>query len=212
MKGNFEKMVAGEIYQQDEELLAIRLDLRDLLFEFNHTQPRDLAKRTALIKRMFKKTGEHVFLEQPFHADYGCNISVGENFFANNNCTLLDVAEIIIGDDCLLAPNVGIYTAGHALDPYLRREHKAEYGAPVVIGDNVWIGANSSILPGVTIGDNAVIGAGSVVAKDIPANSLAVGNPCRVIREFDERDREFYFKDQRYTPEYLAEKLAEEGK
>ncbi|OTO77340.1 MULTISPECIES: sugar O-acetyltransferase [unclassified Enterococcus] len=134
-------------------------------------------------------------MEQPFHCDYGVNITVGENFLANNNCTLSDVAPITIGNDVLIAPNVGIYTGGHALDPVLRRQHRAEFDVPVVVGDNVWIGANSSILPGVTIGDNVVVGAGSVVSKDIPANSLAVGNPCKVIREFNERDRVYYFKE-----------------
>lgn len=201
MKSNFDKMVAGEVYCQDAELLAIRLATRDLLYEFNQLHPRKMTERKELIKKMFKQTGSDLFIEQPFHCDYGINITVGENFLANNNCTLLDVAPITIGDDVLIAPNVGIYTAGHALDPVLRRKHKAEFGAPVVVGNNVWIGANSSILPGVTLGDNVVIGAGSVVSKDIPANSLAVGNPCKIIREFNERDRVYYFKDLKYPAE-----------
>lgn len=202
VKSNVEKMIAGEIYCQDEELLRIRLDTRDLLYEFNHIHPRKMTERKALIKEMFKQTGEDLFVEQPFHCDYGINITVGENFLANNNCTMLDVAPITIGDDVLIAPNVGIYTAGHALDPEMRRDHKLEFGAPIVIGNNVWLGANSTILPGVTIGDHVVIGAGSVVTKDIPANSLAAGNPCRIIRKFNERDREYYFKELKYPREY----------
>lgn len=203
MKSNVEKMIAGEVYRQDEELLQLRLVTRDLLYEFNHIHPRKLSERQQLIKKMFKQTGDELFVEQPFHCDYGINITVGENFLANNNCTLLDVAPITIGKDVLLAPNVGIYTAGHALDPVLRQKYQAEFGAPVTIGDNVWIGANTSVLPGVTIGDHAVIGAGSVVTKDIPANSLAVGNPCRVVRTFDQQDRIYYFKELRYPAEYM---------
>lgn len=203
MKSNVEKMIAGEVYRQDEELLQLRLVTRDLLYEFNHIHPRKLSERQQLIKKMFKQTGDKLFVEQPFHCDYGINITVGENFLANNNCTLLDVAPITIGKDVLLAPNVGIYTAGHALDPVIRQEYQAEFGAPVTIGDNVWIGANTSILSGVTIGDHVVIGAGSVVTKDIPANSLAVGNPCHVVRTFNKKDRTYYFKKLRYPSEYI---------
>lgn len=203
-KSNFKKMCQGEIYSQDEELLTIRLKTRDLLYEFNQIHPRKMEQRKALIKKMFKQTGEDLFVEQPFHCDYGVNITVGENFLANNNCTLLDVAPITIGDDVLIAPNVGVYTAGHALDPYLRRELKAEFGASVVIGDNCWVGANSTILPGVTIGNDVVIGAGSVVTQDIPEGVLAYGNPCRVIRKFNQRDREYYFKDKKYPAKYLV--------
>lgn len=202
MTSNFEKMIAGEVYCQDEELLQIRLNTRDLLYEFNHIHPRKMEERKRLIKKMFKKTGVNLFVEQPFHCDYGLNITVGENFLANNNCTLLDVGPITLGDDVLIGPNVGIYTAGHALDPELRRVHRAEFGASVVVGDNVWIGANTSVLPGVTIGNNVVIGAGSVVNKDIEDNSLAVGNPCKVIRKFNEKDKEYYFKGLKYPPNY----------
>lgn len=201
MTSNLAKMIAGDVYEQDEELLKVRLDMRDHLFAFNHTQPRKMAERKQLIKQIFGQTGEELFVEQPFHCDYGFNITVGENFLANANCILLDVCPITIGDDCLLAPNVGIYTAGHALDPELRRQH-AEYGAPVTIGNNVWIGAGSIVLPGVTIGDDVVIGAGSLVTKDIPAGVLAAGHPCKVIREFDERDKVYYFKDKKYPADY----------
>lgn len=203
MTSNLEKMIAGEVYEQDDELLEVRLTMRESLFEFNHTAPRELEKRARLLKKIFGKTGEKLYIEQPFHCDYGFNVTVGENFFANASCTFLDVCPITIGDDCLLAPNVGIYTAGHALDPVLRKNH-AEYGAPVTIGNNVWIGANSIILPGVTIGDDAVIGAGSLVNKDIPAGVLAVGHPCKIVREFNEHDKMYYFKDKKYPAEYSA--------
>ena len=133
----------------------------------------------------------------PFYCDYGSHISVGKNFFANYNCTLLDVGRITFGDNCMLAPNVAIYTAGHPLHPDSRNSGY-EYGADVVIGSNVWIGGSVVITPGVHIGDCCVIGAGSVVTKDIPAWSLAAGNPCRVIREITEKDRRFYFKDKEF--------------
>lgn len=198
---NLDKMIRGEVYEQDDELLAARLAMRDNLFDFNHTHPRKMAERKLLIKKIFGKTGEELFVEQPFHCDYGFNIEVGENFLANAHCTLLDVCPIVIGDDCLLAPNVGIYTAGHALDPELRRQH-AEFGAPVTIGNNVWIGAGSIVLPGVTIGNDVVIGAGSLVTKDIPDGVLALGHPCEIIRSFDERDKEYYFKNKKYPAKY----------
>ena len=135
-----------------------------------------------LLKRLLGKTGENLIIEPPFACDYGYNIEVGENFYANVNLVILDGAKVRIGDNAFIAPNVGIYTAGHPLDASDRNKG-LEYAYPITIGDNVWIGAGAIILPGVTIGDNVVIGAGSVVTKDIPACSLAVGNPCRVIRK-----------------------------
>lgn len=203
MKSELEKMIAGEMYHQTPELLEVRFATRDLLYEYNRCHPRDMATRSRLIKEMFKHVGEKYFIELPFHVDYGFNVTIGENFFANNNLTLLDVCPITIGDDVLLAPNVGIYTAGHTLDPQLRKMTGGEFGQPVVIGNNVWVGANVSILPGVTIGDDTVIGAGSVVTKDVPAGVLAAGNPCRVIRKFDERDRETYYRDLAIPQAYL---------
>lgn len=203
MKSEVEKMIAGEVYHQTEELLEIRFNTRDKLYEYNRCHPRDMKKRSQLLKEMFHSVKEKYFIELPFHCDYGFNITIGENFFANNNLTLLDVCPITIGDNVLIAPNVGIYTAGHTLDPQLRLETGGEYGQPVVIGNNCWIGANVTILPGVTIGDNVVIGAGSVVTKDISADKLALGNPCREIRSFGKRDREYYFKNLKMPQEYL---------
>lgn len=134
----------------------------------------------------------------PFHCDYGKNIEVGENFFANYNCIILDVAKVTIGKNVMFAPNVSIYTAGHPIHPDSRNSGY-EYGIPVTIGDNVWIGGSVVINPGVTIGNNVVIGSGSVVTKDIPDNVIAVGNPCRVIREITEEDRKYYYKDRTFA-------------
>lgn len=193
----------GELYHQTPELMDMRLKVRDLLFEYNRLNYRDLKRRSELIKEMFGRVGENCFIELPFHTDYGSNVKIGDNFFANNGLTLLDTSTIEIGNDVLIASNVGIYTAGHALDPELRLKTGGEYGFPVKIGNNVWIGASVTILPGVTIGDNAVIGAGSVVTKDIPANVLAFGNPARVNRKFNEHDKKYYFKQRKVSQEYL---------
>lgn len=198
-----EHMLNGELYHQTPELLEIRMKTRDLLFEYNHLNYRDLPNRKRILKEMFGKVGQEYFIELPFHTDYGFNVKIGENFFANNNLTLLDPATIEIGDNVLIAPNVGIYTAGHALDPALRVQAHAEYAIPVKIGNNVWIGAGVTVCPGVTIGDNSVIGAGAVVTKSIPSNSLAYGNPAHVARKLDERDKQYYFKQREVTREYL---------
>jgi acetyltransferase-like isoleucine patch superfamily enzyme len=146
---------------------------------------------SALVKELFG-TSDGAFLNPPFYCDYGSHIHVGKNFFANYNCTIIDVAPVVIGDNCQIAPNVAIYTAGHPVHPATRNT-AYEYGIGVTIGHNVWIGGNSVILPGVHIGDNTVIGAGSVVTKDIPAWCVAAGNPCRVIRKITEADRETYY-------------------
>lgn len=178
-----EKCRLGLLYDAnaDAELLADRLKAKEILFDYNRLRPSDEAGRSRLLKTLLGRTGEHVLIEPPFACDYGYNIEVGENFYANVNLVILDGAKVTIGANAFIAPNVGIYTAGHPLD-VPKRNQGLEYAYPVTIGDNVWIGAGVIILPGVTIGDNAVIGAGSVVTKDIPAHSLAVGNPCRVIR------------------------------
>ncbi|WP_018662666.1 sugar O-acetyltransferase [Heyndrickxia acidiproducens] len=198
MSDQLENMLAGRLYHQTKDLLNSRFKARDLLYEYNHCHPRDMEKRTRIIKKLFGKTGESLFVEIPFHCDYGFNIEIGENFFCNNNCTLLDCNKIQIGNNALFAPNVGIYTAGHCIDPELRL-NKQEYTAPVIIGNNVWIGANASVLPGVTIGDNVVIGAGSVVTKDIPDNCVAVGNPCHVVRQVNDYDKKYYFKGKKVS-------------
>lgn len=179
-----EKCRLGQLYDAnyDPEILADRERAKEQLYDYNRLRPSEQAERTELLKKLLGKTGENLIVEPPFACDYGYNIEVGENFYANVNLVILDGAKVRIGDNAFIAPNVGIYTAGHPLDAD-RRNKGLEYAYPVTIGNNVWIGAGVSILPGVTIGDNAVIGAGSVVTKDIPANTLAVGNPCKVIRD-----------------------------
>lgn len=177
-----EKMLSGQLYSPiNEELENDRNRAKDLTFDFNNLRPSQSQEKEALLKQLFGETGEHVWVEQPFHCDYGYNISVGEHFYANHNCVILDCAKVTIGHHVFLAPNVGIYTATHPLDAETRNQF-LESAKPVTIGDNVWIGGGVTIVPGVTIGDNTVIGAGSVVVKDIPSNVLAVGNPCKPVR------------------------------
>ena len=174
-----------------------RIANKKKVYEYNNLPPEKWDKQTELLKNILGKTGENVHIEAPFHCDYGYNIEVGENFFANYNLIVLDVGKVCIGDNVQIAPNVSIYTAGHPIHPDSRNSGY-EYGIPVTIGDNVWIGGNSCIMPGVTIGNNVVIGGGSVVTKDIPDNMIAVGNPCKVIREITEADRDYYFKDRKF--------------
>ena len=174
-----------------------RLACKKLIFEYNSLPPEEWGRSTDLLRKILGKTGDLIHIEQPFHCDYGKNIEIGENFFANYNLIILDVAKVKIGTNVQIAPNVAIYTAGHPVHPDSRNSGY-EYGMDITIGDNVWIGGNTCILPGVTIGDNAVIGAGSVVTKDIPDNTIAAGNPCRVIRKITEEDRHFYYKDRRF--------------
>jgi maltose O-acetyltransferase len=181
MRSEKEKMLAGELYNAaDEELLSEREHARNLLYEFNHTRPGDKEKRQEIIKQLIVAK-DSFYIEAPFNCDYGYNIEVGDNFYANYGCIILDVNKVSIGDNVLLAPNVQIYTAAHPIDPFERLTGK-EFAKPVSIGDNVWIGGEAIICPGVKIGNNVTIGAGSVVTKDIPDNVVAVGNLCRVIR------------------------------
>lgn len=174
-----------------------RLECKKKIYAFNLLPPDERHKVPEMLKNLLGKTGENVFIEAPFHCDYGWNIEVGENFFANYNLTVLDVGKVTIGKNAQIAPNVSIYTAGHPIHPDSRNSGY-EYGIPVTIGDNVWIGGSTAIMPGVTIGNNVVIGGGSVVTKDIPDWSLAVGNPCRVIRRITEEDRKYYYKKQEF--------------
>ena len=179
-----------------------RMENKKRIFRFNHLPPEAVEEQDLLIRKILGKTGDYVHIEAPFHCDYGYNIEVGENFFANYNLTVLDVGKVRIGKNAQIAPNVSIYTAGHPVHPDTRNSGY-EYGIAVTIGDDVWIGGNVVILPGVTIGDRAVIGAGSVVTGNIPANAIAAGNPCKVIRMITEADREYYYKDRRFdTDDY----------
>ncbi|MEK4249165.1 sugar O-acetyltransferase [Paenibacillus sp. FSL W7-1287] len=188
MKSEKEKMLNQEYYIcWDEELTEERERAKDLLFEFNKLKPSERKERNQIIKKLFHTVGENAWIESPFNCDYGYNITIGDNFYANTNCTILDCAKVTIGNNVLIGPNVSLYTPNHAIDA---DERKAGYerSLPITIGDNVWIGGSVTIVPGVTIGDNAIIGAGSVVTKDIPAKVIAAGVPCRVMRPITEKD------------------------
>lgn len=174
-----------------------RMECKKKIYRYNNTPPGDARAAKQLLQDLLGRTGENLCIEPPFHCDYGKNIEVGENFYANYNLTVLDVGRVIIGKNVQIAPNVSIYTAGHPIHPDSRNSGY-EYGIAVTIGDNVWIGGSTVIVPGVTIGDNAVIGAGSVVTRDIPPNTVAAGNPCRIIRAITEEDRKFYYKDREF--------------
>lgn len=195
MKTEKEKAREGILYDanNDAELLAERLAAADMTYELNRLRPSQVAEREAVIRRLLGKTGKNVSIVSPFYCDYGYNIETGENFFMNMNCVILDGAKVTFGDNVFVAPGCGFYTAGHPLDAE-RRNAGLEYALPIRIGNNVWIGAQVCVLPGVTIGDNSVIGAGSVVTKDIPSGVLAAGNPCRVIRPITEADAARYRK------------------
>ena len=187
------KAKAGKLYDAnyDADLLREREACADKTYELNRLRPSQTAEREALIRSLFGKTKRNFTIVSPFYCDYGYNIEIGENFFANMNCVILDGAKVSFGDNVFIAPNCGFYTAGHPLDAE-RRNKGLEYAYPITVGNNVWIGANVSVLPGVSIGDNSVIGAGSVVTRSIPANVLAAGNPCRVIREITDEDKKKY--------------------
>ncbi|MCH5337931.1 MAG: sugar O-acetyltransferase [Acetatifactor sp.] len=193
-----EKMHNTELYlPNDEEIMKEQFGYLDRLYDFNRTRPTELDKREALLKELFAEIGEGCYIEPPLHANWGGHhVHFGKNVYANFNLTLVDDTHIYVGDYTMFGPNVVIATGGHPLLPELR-EKGYQYNASVRIGKNCWIGAGTIIVPGITIGDNVVIGAGSIVTKDIPSNTLAVGNPCRVLREINEHDREYYFKDRK---------------
>ena len=178
-----EKRDLGQIYNPnyDEELINEMLKAKDLCYEYNNIKPSEIERRKGVIIKILGKVGKDFRIEQPFLCDYGYNISVGDNFYANHGLIILDAAKVEIGDNVFIAPNCNIYTASHPIDT-VERNKRLEYANKVKIGNNVWIGGNVTILPGVTIGDNSTIGAGSVVTKDIPANVVAYGNPCRVAK------------------------------
>ena len=193
-----ERMLSGLPYKAWlDGLSQERLACQEKLGRFNALPPQAREEAAALLKELFGKTRESVHVVPPLYCDYGTNIQVGENFFANYHFTVLDCAPVTIGDNVQIAPNVSIYTAGHPLHPDSRNSGY-EHALPITIGDNVWIGGNVVICPGVTIGDCAVIGAGSVVTRDVPPWTVAAGNPCRVLRQITEADRDFYYKDRKY--------------
>ena len=185
-----------EDIRQERELEEQRRRCKEAMFDFNSTRPGEDEKRTAILKGLLAECPDHVFLETPAHMSYGSHVHLGDYFYANFNLVIIDDTDVYIGDRVLVGPNVTICATGHPVYP-LYRELAAHYSLPIRIGNCVWIGANSVILPGVKIGDNTVTGAGSVVTKDIPDNVVAVGNPCRVLREITERDREYYFRDRK---------------
>lgn len=178
-----DKMLNGFLYDanNDWQLIAERLDCKELCRDYNDLRPKDIHAREKLLRSMLGEVRGRLLIEQPFYCDYGYNITVGDNFYANFNLVILDEAPVTFGDNVFIAPNCGFYTAGHPIDA-ADRNRGLEYARPIKVGDSVWIGAHVCVLPGVTIGDNCVIGAGSVVVHDIPANSVAVGNPCKVVK------------------------------
>lgn len=199
------------IYRRDHEMAYIadgnvKAEMetaKRAIREYNSVMPFDAERGMELLDKAGIKHGENIYFEPPFHCEYGSHIETGDNFYANTGCVMLDVAKITIGNNVMFGPSVSVYTAGHPIHPDSRNS-MYEYGIPVTIGNNVWVGGSCVILPGVKIGDNAVIGAGSVVTRDIPANAVAAGNPCRAIREITEEDRQYYFKNRRFDPEAWA--------
>lgn len=195
---NREKMLNGDLYLPDgDDVMKDQLLCLEKLYDYNATRPLEGEKRFGLLKEMFAEIGEDCYIEPPLHANWGGHhVHFGKRVYANFNLTLVDDTHIYVGDYTMLGPNVTIATAGHPILPELR-EKNYQYNMPVHIGKNCWLGAGVIVLPGVTIGDNTVIGAGSIVTKDIPANVVAVGNPCRVLREINDHDKEYYFKDRK---------------
>ncbi len=200
-----EKMHKGELYlPDDEEIVIEQRKCLEKLYDFNLTRPCELDKREKMLKDMFAEIGENCYIEPPFHANFGGkHIHFGKNVYANFNFTCVDDTDIFVGDYTMFGPNVTLATAGHPILPQLREPLAYQFNLPIHIGKNCWLGAGVVVLPGVSIGDNSVIGAGSVVSKDIPANVIAVGVPCRVLRQISEHDREFYYKDRKIPADIL---------
>ena len=192
------KMISGKPYKAfGDELLKERQYAKEQVFKFNSFRPNEITQRNEVLKNLLGKTKSTLFIEPPFRCDYGYNIEIGENFYSNYNLIILDCAKVIIGDNVLMGPNVSIYTAGHPLH-YEKRNQEYEYAFPISIGNNVWIGGNVVINPGIIIGNNSVIGAGSVITKDIPRDVIAMGNPCKVLREISEDDKLYYYKKLKF--------------
>lgn len=196
---NRERRDAGLAYISDESIFEEQKECRKILQKLNFMDRTDFDGIGAVVKELLGKS-DHAFINPPFYCDYGKHIEVGKNFYANYNCTFLDVAKIKFGDNCLLAPNVAVYTAGHPIYP-TSRNSAYEYGKEITVGDNVWIGGNTVICPGVHIGSNVVIGAGSVVTRDIPDWCVAAGNPCQVIRPITEQDKKKLFREEEIDDE-----------
>ena len=196
--GMKEKLHSGEIYYpSDESIMKEQLACLDKQYDFNLTRPTELDKREKMLKEMFAEIGEGCYIEPPLHSNWGGHHThFGKGVYANFNLTLVDDTHIYVGDYTMLGPNVVLATGGHPILPELR-EKGYQFNMPIHIGKNCWLGAGVIVLPGVTIGDNTVIGAGSVVTKDIPSGVVAVGNPCRVLREINDHDKEYYFKDKK---------------
>lgn len=193
-----EKMHSGDLYlPNDPEVMDEQIKCLEKLYDFNRTRPSELDKRAKMLKEMFCEIGDNCYIEPPFHSNFGgkhCHF--GSNIYANFNLTLVDDTHIFVGDNTMFGPNVTIATAGHPITPELRQKGY-QYNAPVHIGKNCWLGAGVIVLPGISIGDNVVIGAGSIVTKDLPSNVVAVGNPCKILREVNDRDKEYYFKGRK---------------
>lgn len=189
-----ERMYGQKLYYcNDEDLMREQMKALELLYDFNKTRPSEQDKREKILKKMFAEIGDDCYIEPPFHANWGGkNVHFGNGVYANFNLTMVDDCDIFVGNNVMFGPNVTV----SPIHPELRSK-QAQYNIPIHIGNNVWIGANSVILPGVNIGDNSVIGAGSIVTKDIPSNVVAVGNPCRVLREINENDMKYYYRDMK---------------
>ena len=193
-----ERMYGQKLYYcNDEDLMREQMKALELLYDFNQTRPSEQDKREKILKKMFAEIGDDCYIEPPFHANWGGkNVHFGNGVYANFNLTMVDDCDIFVGNNVLFGPNVTVSAGTHPIHPELRSK-QAQYNIPIHIGNNVWIGANSVILPGVNIGDNSVIGAGSIVTQDIPSNVIAVGNPCRVLREINENDMKYYYRDMK---------------
>ncbi len=201
-----EKMHSTQLYDPgDAELVKEQTKCLDRLYDFNMTRPTEEKKRQELLKEMFAEIGESCYIEPPFHANFGGkHVHFGSHIYANFNFTTVDDTHIYVGDYTMFGPNVVLATAGHPINAELRQKGY-QYNAPIHIGKNCWLGSGVLVLPGITIGDNVIIGAGSVATKDIPSNVVAVGNPCKVLREVSEHDREYYFKDKKIGKEFFEE-------